>query len=147
MRFTAIDIVQPPENALYETLTPHQRISLSRKLAEALLSHYGPQVAQVAAEIGRLLEVARECERAADHFLLAAQTASRLFANEEAVLLSARLWPTLKSCKVLRGIRAWRQPPFNSGIFTSSSHASKRPSRTSHWRKRPPGGLAGLNQK
>jgi tetratricopeptide (TPR) repeat protein len=78
------------QNALYETLTPHQRISLSRKLAEALLSHYGPQAPLVAAEIGRLFEAARDCGRAADHFLLAAQNASRLFANEEAVLLSAR---------------------------------------------------------
>jgi DNA-binding winged helix-turn-helix (wHTH) protein/tetratricopeptide (TPR) repeat protein len=78
------------QNALYESLTPHQRISLSRKLAEALLRRYGPKATLVAAEIGHLFEAARDCERAADHFLLAAQNASRLFANEEAVLLSAR---------------------------------------------------------
>jgi DNA-binding winged helix-turn-helix (wHTH) protein/tetratricopeptide (TPR) repeat protein len=78
------------QNALYEILTPHQRINLSRRFAEALLSHYGPKATLVAADIGRLFEVARDCERAVDHFLLAAQNASRLFANEEAVLLSAR---------------------------------------------------------
>jgi DNA-binding winged helix-turn-helix (wHTH) protein/tetratricopeptide (TPR) repeat protein len=88
------------QNALYETLTPHQRISLSRKLAEALLSHYGPKAPLVAAEIGRLFEAARDCERAADHFLLAAQNTSRLFANEEAVLLSAR---ALANAEKLRG--------------------------------------------
>jgi len=78
------------QNALYEILTPHQLISLSCRFAETLLNHCGPKVPLVAADIGRLFEVARDYERAADHFLVAAQNASRLFANEEAILLSAR---------------------------------------------------------
>jgi len=88
------------QNALYEILTPHERISLSRRFAEALLSHYGPQAPLVAVDIGRLFEAARDYERAADHFLLAAQNASRLFANEEAVLLSAR---ALSNAEKLQG--------------------------------------------
>ena len=50
---------------------------------------HGEKSAAVAAELALLLEAAREFARAADYFLLAAQNAARVFANQEAVVLGA----------------------------------------------------------
>ena len=59
-------------------------------MAEALLGFYGERSHEVAAELALLLEAARDFARAADYFLLAAQNAVRVFANQEAVVLAAR---------------------------------------------------------
>ena len=44
----------------------------------------------MAAELALLLEAARDFSRAADYFLVAAQNAVRVFANQEAVVLACR---------------------------------------------------------
>jgi predicted ATPase len=78
------------QNALFASLRPTRRASLSAAVAQALLGYYGEKIAAVAAELALLLEAARDFTRAADYFLLAAQCAARLFANQEAVGLARR---------------------------------------------------------
>jgi len=78
------------QNALYASLQPTRRAALSAAVAQALVGHYGEKNAIVAAELALLWEVARDFRRATDCFLLAAQNAVRLFANQEAVGLARR---------------------------------------------------------
>jgi predicted ATPase len=78
------------QNALYASLRPTRRASLSAAVAQALQGYYGEQGAAVAAELALLLEAARDFPRAADFFLVAAQSAARLFAHQEAVVLARR---------------------------------------------------------
>ena len=78
------------QNALYASLRPTRRASLSAAVAQALVGYYGEKSAAVAGELALLWEAAREFARAADCFLQAAQNAARLFANQEAVVLARR---------------------------------------------------------
>jgi predicted ATPase len=78
------------QNALYASLRPTRRATLSAAVAQALQGHYGEKNAVVAAELALLWEAARDFVRAADCFLLAAQHAVSLFANQEAVELARR---------------------------------------------------------
>ena len=78
------------QNALYASLRPTRRASLSAAVAQALLGYYGEKSADVAAELALLLEAARDFARAADYFLVAARNAARVFANQEAVVLARR---------------------------------------------------------
>src|SRR2546430_10050507 len=73
------------QNALYASLKPTRKASVSAAVAEALLGFYGEErSAEVAAELAFLFEAARDFERASDYFLRAAQGAVRVFANQEA---------------------------------------------------------------
>jgi predicted ATPase len=85
------------QNALYGSLRPTRRASLSAAVAQALLSYYGDKSAVVAAELALLLEAARDFTRAADYFRMAAQNAARIFANQEAVVLASRGLELLKA--------------------------------------------------
>jgi serine/threonine protein kinase len=78
------------QNALYASLRPTRRASLSAAVAKGMEGYYGEKSAAVAAELALLWEAARDFPRAADYFLLAAQNAVRLFANHEAVVLARR---------------------------------------------------------
>jgi predicted ATPase len=78
------------QNALYASLRPTRRASLSATVAQALLGYYGEKSQEVAAELALLLEAARDFSRAADYFLAAARNAARVFANQEAVVLARR---------------------------------------------------------
>jgi len=84
------------QNALYASLTSRRRASLSAAIAEALLAHYGEQSPTVASKLAFLFESARDWAHAADYFLLAAENAARLFANEETITLSRRGLEMLK---------------------------------------------------
>ena len=75
------------QNALYGSLTPARRASLSAAVAEALERRYTSRPAEVAAELAVLFETAREPERAAHYFCLAAEHAGRISAHREAVSL------------------------------------------------------------
>ena len=77
-------------NALYETLRQRQRISLSAKVAGALLRFHGDRSHEVASELAYLLATARRWEQASDYFLLAADNAAKVYANEEAMALSQK---------------------------------------------------------
>jgi serine/threonine protein kinase/tetratricopeptide (TPR) repeat protein len=78
------------QNALYASLKPTRRVSFSRAVAESLRSHYGEQESAVAARLAVLFETARDFQQAARYFLLAAQQAAQVFANQEVVQLARR---------------------------------------------------------
>jgi len=78
------------QNALYQSLTPGRRSSLSATVAQAIESFVGDQARIVASELAFLWEVARDFRRASDYFLLAAKNAARVFANQEAIELARR---------------------------------------------------------
>jgi predicted ATPase len=78
------------QNALFAALTPSRRASLSAIAAEALLSAYGSNSAQIAAELAQLFEAARNTARAIEYLAIASNAAVRIFANQEAVMLARR---------------------------------------------------------
>jgi predicted ATPase len=78
------------QNALYAALQPTRKAAWSAAAARALLGHYGEKSAGLAAELAMLFEAARDHERAADNYLLAAENAARVFAHHEAVALARR---------------------------------------------------------
>jgi predicted ATPase len=86
------------QNALYAALQPTRKAAWSAAAARALLNHHGEKSAGLAAELAVLFEAARDQERAADYYLIAAENAARVFAHHEAVALARRglaLLPTL----------------------------------------------------
>jgi predicted ATPase len=85
------------QNALYASLGPTRRASLSAAVAQALVAYHGEKSAAVADELALLWEAAREFARAADCFLQAAQNATRLFANQEVLVLAHRGVELLKA--------------------------------------------------
>jgi predicted ATPase len=78
------------QNALYASLLPTRKAAWSAAAAQALLGHHGEKSAGLAAKLAMLLEAARDHERAADYYLLAAENAARIFAHHEAVALARR---------------------------------------------------------
>jgi predicted ATPase len=77
-------------NALYASLQPTRKMSLSAAVAEALLRHQGTQRLAIASELALLFEAARDFERASEHFLSAAEQAAHVSAHKEAVGLARR---------------------------------------------------------
>jgi tetratricopeptide (TPR) repeat protein len=98
LRFRFVHVLY--QNALYAVLTPARKTSLSIAVAEALLGYYGEQSATVASELALLFEAGRDFARAADSFVVAAQNAARVYANQEAVALLGR---ALANAEKLRG--------------------------------------------
>jgi predicted ATPase len=78
------------QNALYASLQPTRRASLSGKVAQSLVAHHGDRARAIASELAFLFEAARDFRAAAQHFFLAAQHAAGLFAYREAVTLCRR---------------------------------------------------------
>jgi predicted ATPase len=78
------------QNALYAALQPTRKAAWSAAAAQALLDHYGKKSGDRAADLAVLFEAARDPERAADHYLIAAENAARVFAHHEAVALVRR---------------------------------------------------------
>ncbi|HWB13748.1 MAG TPA: protein kinase [Pirellulales bacterium] len=78
------------QNALYAALQPTRKAAWSAAVAGALLDHHGEESADLAAELAMLFEAARDHERAADHYLVAAENAGRMFAHHEAAALARR---------------------------------------------------------
>jgi predicted ATPase len=85
------------QNALYASLRPTRRVSLSAAVAQALVRYHGEKRAAVAGELALLWEAAREFARAADCYLQAAQNAALLFANQEVIVLARRGLELVKS--------------------------------------------------
>lgn len=84
------------QDALYATIGPNRRTVLSAALAHALEAFYGDRGPAIASRLGFLYEDARDSARASDYFLLAAQQAQRIFANQEAIALARRGLTQLK---------------------------------------------------
>lgn len=78
------------QNALDVSLTPTRRAVLSASLAQALEALHGDRSSTIASHLAFLYETARNPECASDYFLLAAQNAARIFANQEAIGLARR---------------------------------------------------------
>jgi tetratricopeptide (TPR) repeat protein len=78
------------QNALYSSLSVSRRVALSKAVGEALLDLHGGVPHAAAAELGFLFETAREIERAAGYFALAAEAAVGVFAYDEASRLAHR---------------------------------------------------------
>jgi predicted ATPase/predicted Ser/Thr protein kinase len=78
------------QNALYAALRPTRKAASSAAAARALLGHYREKSRGLAAELAVLFETARDYEPAADHYLVAADNATRLFAHHEALVLARR---------------------------------------------------------
>lgn len=78
------------QDALYATIGPNRRTVLSAALGHALEAFYGGKSSAIASRLGLLYENARDPARASDYFLLAAQHAQRIFANQEAIVLARR---------------------------------------------------------
>jgi predicted ATPase len=116
------------QNALYSALQPSRKGAWSAAAARSLLDHYGEKSTILASELAMLFEAARDPERAADHYLIAAQNAARLFAHHEAVALARRglaLLETLRSTPE----RARRELPFHvtMGIQLQVAHGYAAP--------------------
>jgi DNA-binding winged helix-turn-helix (wHTH) protein/tetratricopeptide (TPR) repeat protein len=78
------------QHAIEQALTPTRKAALSIAAARALLARYQNSPSQVASRLAMLFEAGRDYERAADFFITAAANAARLYANEEAVILSRK---------------------------------------------------------
>ena len=78
------------QNAFYDTLTLTRKSKLSMSVAETLLNFYGEKSNEIAAELAYLFETGRDFAKASDYFSLAAQNATRIFANQEAIMLYQR---------------------------------------------------------
>jgi predicted ATPase len=85
------------QNALYRSLTPSRRVSLSAAVAEAIVDFYGEHNASLALELALLYEIARDFAGAADAFARAARNAVRVAAYQESVLLAQRGLKALKT--------------------------------------------------
>ncbi|MBZ5615740.1 MAG: AAA family ATPase [Acidobacteriia bacterium] len=78
------------QNALYSSLTPTRRVTLSAALAHTLEAVYGERSSTIASQLAFLYEATRDPDRSSSYFLLAAQNAARIFANREAIALARR---------------------------------------------------------
>ncbi|MDQ6802882.1 MAG: protein kinase [Acidobacteriota bacterium] len=78
------------QNNLYASLGPAKKVTLSSKVADALRKVSAASIAPVASQLALLYETARDFGQATHFFLVAAQHARRLFANQEAILLARR---------------------------------------------------------
>ncbi len=78
------------QNALYGSLKPTRRASLSSVVAAALLGYHEEKTSAIASELALLFEAARDFKKASHFFLQASRNAANIYANEEAVELSRR---------------------------------------------------------
>jgi hypothetical protein len=86
------------QNALYGTLQPTRRTSLSGRVARSLVAHHPGEHAAIAGRLAALFESARDFGRSAEYFLAGARHAVGLFAFREALSLAER------GISVLRGM-------------------------------------------
>ena len=78
------------QNVLYASLSVSRRVQLSRAVGETLLKFQKGAPGPYAAELGLLFESARDPDKASRFFAAAARNAAKVFANEEAAVLSRR---------------------------------------------------------
>jgi predicted Ser/Thr protein kinase/tetratricopeptide (TPR) repeat protein len=78
------------QNALFDSLQPTRRAALSGRVARALVTRHGNQVASVAARVAVLFEAARDFSTCAQYFYIASARSAELFAFREALSLAER---------------------------------------------------------
>ncbi len=85
------------QNALYSSLQPTRRASLSGRVAQALVDFWRDQSASISSRLARLYEAARDFENAAQFYQVAAERATNVLANREAEALARRGLEMLKA--------------------------------------------------
>jgi tetratricopeptide (TPR) repeat protein len=88
VRYRFVHIVY--HDALYASLSPSRRVALSARVASAVLDAHRKHVAPVAAQVGFLFETARDYDKAAEYFQMAATHAGSIYALHEAIALARR---------------------------------------------------------
>jgi predicted ATPase len=83
-------VQDPDHHALYGSLKPSRRASLSAALAEAVVEFHGRQLKPVAARVALLFETARKFGPAVEYFQLGADSAAQVGASHEAIKLASR---------------------------------------------------------
>jgi tetratricopeptide (TPR) repeat protein len=78
------------QNSLYAKLRPTRRASLCGLMAQSLTRFWGERKGEIASDLARLFEGARDYARAAEFYLAAARNSAALFAHREAALLARR---------------------------------------------------------
>jgi len=89
------------QNALYASLRPTRKASLSTAVAQTLQGFYGERSSEVAPQLAFLFKSARDFTHAAEYFLIAARNAGRVFANQEAIVFYRAADETMS--QLLRG--------------------------------------------
>jgi class 3 adenylate cyclase/tRNA A-37 threonylcarbamoyl transferase component Bud32/tetratricopeptide (TPR) repeat protein len=85
-------------DALSHSLRPARRAQLSSQIASALEAFHQDQSPQEAGHLAILYEAARNHQKAAEYFLIAARYSVRIFAHHEAIALARRGLGTLQNC-------------------------------------------------
>ena len=106
------------QNALYDSLQPSRRASLSAAVADALLVHHGERRRAIASELAMLFGAARDFGRAAEYYELAVEQAIQMYAMKEAAALARQ---GLEAAAHLRepSDRAQRQLRLQTALGTS----------------------------
>jgi tetratricopeptide (TPR) repeat protein len=85
------------QNALYGSLGPARRASISRAVAQAIVATHGEQAPAHASDLAFLFEAARDFSRAAEFYAVASERARQVFAYREALALATRGMEMLKA--------------------------------------------------
>lgn len=88
MRYRFVHVLY--QNALYASLGPNRRASLSIRVAEAMIAVHGEQSNAHALELGCLFEAGRDFSRAAEFLLAASERSRQIYADREALSLAER---------------------------------------------------------
>jgi len=78
------------QNALYASLQPARRASISGRVAKSLVTRHGMRVNNVAARVAVLFEAARDFASSAQFYFVAARQAAGLYAFRESLSLAER---------------------------------------------------------
>jgi predicted ATPase len=78
------------QHALYMSLKAARKVSLSAAIAHALRDHYGVHTSEIATQLAVLFENARDFDQATQYLWLAAESAVRVSAHPEALVLARR---------------------------------------------------------
>jgi predicted ATPase len=89
------------QNALFGSLRTTRRTAPSAAVAQSLLGLYGDQQGRVASELAALFNAARDFDRAAEFYLLAAQQSASGYANVEAAAQRAARQLSLELTRAL----------------------------------------------
>jgi tRNA A-37 threonylcarbamoyl transferase component Bud32/tetratricopeptide (TPR) repeat protein len=114
------------QNALFASLRPTRRASLAGSIASGLVRRWADRAPEIAGVLAALFETARASLAAARYFSLAAQSAARLFAHEEARQLSLRglaLLHSLPDNGTRRAVELELQMVFALAVKTSRGYA------------------------
>jgi serine/threonine protein kinase/predicted ATPase len=115
------------QNALFASLRATRRATLAGAMAAMLVRRWGDRAPEIALDLAVLFETARGTLAAARYFSLAAQSAARLFAHEEAERLARRgldLLDSLPEDAARSGVELELQMTYALAIKTTRGYAA-----------------------